>query len=260
MPLQLLIYPIVILIANTIGAISGMGGGVIIKPALQIFDLDSVLIINFYSSVAVFTMSITSTLKQLHAEQHINMKYAIWLGIGSVIGGALGDFTFKQIYDALGDDLSVVVQMVLVIISLILSLYGSSGHIQPLYLAGTSVMFMSGLGLGWLATVLGIGGGPINIACFLVLLGLEIRPATIYSIITIFFSQGAKIIQALASKSIMNVDPLMIIVIIITALLGGWLGAIISNRITEKRILMLFNLVVVFVLILDAGNLIGYLV
>lgn len=58
----------------------------------------------------------------------------------------------------------------------------------------------------------------------------------------------------------MNVDPLMIIVIIITALLGGWLGAIISNRITEKRILMLFNLVVVFVLILDAGNLIGYLV
>ncbi len=67
MPSQLLIYPIVILIANTIGAISGMGGGVIIKPALQIFDLDSVLIINFYSSVAVFTMSITSTLKQLHA-------------------------------------------------------------------------------------------------------------------------------------------------------------------------------------------------
>ena len=59
--MKVILYVVVILLANTIGAISGMGGGVIIKPALQIFNWDSVLTINFYSSVAVFTMAVSST-------------------------------------------------------------------------------------------------------------------------------------------------------------------------------------------------------
>ena len=46
--MKVILYVVVILLANTIGAISGMGGGVIIKPALQIFNWDSVLTINFY--------------------------------------------------------------------------------------------------------------------------------------------------------------------------------------------------------------------
>ncbi|EGF47401.1 hypothetical protein AAULR_24991 [Lacticaseibacillus rhamnosus MTCC 5462] len=53
----------------------------------------------------------------------------------------------------------------------------------------------------------GIGGGPINIACFLFLFGFGIRQATIYSIVTIFFSQAAKIVQAFFSGNIQMIDP-----------------------------------------------------
>ncbi|MDK6258781.1 TSUP family transporter [Aerococcus urinae] len=56
---------IIILIANTIGSISGMGGGVIIKPMLDFINIHSPKEISFFSSLAVFTMSIISTRTQI---------------------------------------------------------------------------------------------------------------------------------------------------------------------------------------------------
>ncbi|WP_125705821.1 sulfite exporter TauE/SafE family protein [Lacticaseibacillus daqingensis] len=255
-----LLYVVVIVCANTIGAISGMGGGVIIKPALQLFDLDPVVLINFYSSVAVFTMAISATTKQLRAHNHIDLSTAAWLSLGSVAGGALGDYSFARFNAVVGDAVSVVCQMVLVILSLLLSLWLASGHVAALNRRGWPLMLLAGLALGWLATVLGIGGGPINIACFLFVFGLGIRQATIYSIITIFFSQGAKLIQALLSGSVTQVSGPLIGGIILAALVGGWLGANISNKVPEKHILLLYNLVIWGVLLLDVANLIGVLI
>lgn len=60
-----LIYFLVIVAANTVGAISGMGGGVLIKPIFDFIGAHSLAAISFYSSMAVFTMSIVSTIRQL---------------------------------------------------------------------------------------------------------------------------------------------------------------------------------------------------
>lgn len=258
--MKVILYVVVILLANTIGAISGMGGGVIIKPALQIFNWNSVLTINFYSSVAVFTMAVSSTWKQIKAKNAINKTCVVGLSLGSILGGIAGDISFGWFYSRVGDDISVAAQMLLVIVSLIVSLILSSGRLQSRHLTGMPMMIGAGFGLGWLATVLGIGGGPINIACFLFLFGFGIRQATIYSIVTIFFSQAAKIAQALFSGSVLMIDPFLVVAIMVAALFGGWLGAVISNHITERWILMLYNLVIVFVLLLDTANLISYLV
>ncbi len=46
------------LVANAVGSVSGMGSGVIIKPVLDFVGHDSVVAISFYSTVAVFTMSL----------------------------------------------------------------------------------------------------------------------------------------------------------------------------------------------------------
>lgn len=51
------IYFLIIFCASTIGSISGMGGGVIIKPALDFIGYHSLSSITFYSSVAVLTMA-----------------------------------------------------------------------------------------------------------------------------------------------------------------------------------------------------------
>jgi len=258
--IKILVYVLIIGIANTIGAISGMGGGLIIKPSLQLLDIDNVILINFYSSFAVFIMSISSTWKQLHSNNKIKLNAAVCLSIGSIVGGMLGDYSFKVMHNLIGSDKSVVVQMILVIISLILSLVLSSGRVKSLNLQGNFLMIFVGLFLGWLATLLGIGGGPINIAFFIFLFGIGMRKATIYSIITIFFSQGAKLLQAFVTKNVSGIDTVLLIAILFAAIFGGWLGAKISNSINEKKIMMVFNSVVGLVLVLDVVNLVEYLI
>ncbi|AYE37248.1 sulfite exporter TauE/SafE family protein [Companilactobacillus zhachilii] len=258
--LKIIIYALIIFIANTIGAVSGMGGGLIIKPALQLIDLDNVILINFYSSFAVFIMSISSTWKQLRSNNKISIGTAVYLSLGSVVGGILGDQSFKLMHSFIGSDKSVVVQMILVIISLIISLLLLCGRIKPLYLQGSILMLIVGLFLGWLATLLGIGGGPINIAVFIFLFGIGMRQATIYSIITIFFSQGAKLIQALITRNVFGIDPLLLVAISFAAVFGGLIGAKISNSIDERCIVTVYNAVVFLVLILDSINLVEYLI
>ena len=50
------IYTLVILTATSLGAVAGLGGGVIIKPLLDLVGAHDPSTINLYSSVAVFVM------------------------------------------------------------------------------------------------------------------------------------------------------------------------------------------------------------
>ncbi len=54
--MQLIIYSIIVLCATMIGAITGLGGGIIIKPAFDVVGMDTTSMISVYSTVAVFTM------------------------------------------------------------------------------------------------------------------------------------------------------------------------------------------------------------
>lgn len=49
-----IIYFLIIIIASGLGSISGMGGGIIIKPLMDSFGYHSVSDIAFYSSFSVF--------------------------------------------------------------------------------------------------------------------------------------------------------------------------------------------------------------
>ena len=93
---MLLIYFVTILLSNTVGALSGMGGGVIIKPILDFLGFHSLSSIAFYSSVAVFVMSISSTYKQYQNGIYIDWRKAISISFGSLIGGLLGDWLLNQ--------------------------------------------------------------------------------------------------------------------------------------------------------------------
>lgn len=72
------LYTIIVLCATTIGAITGLGGGVIIKPLFDLLGADTATVIGLYSSVAVFTMCLVSIYKQL--KQGFNFKLNILIG------------------------------------------------------------------------------------------------------------------------------------------------------------------------------------
>lgn len=63
-----IIYFLIIIIASGLGSISGMGGGIIIKPLMDSFGYHSVSDIAFYSSFSVFIMAIISA-KRVYSEE-----------------------------------------------------------------------------------------------------------------------------------------------------------------------------------------------
>ena len=65
--LQSLLYLIVSFLASVAGAVCGIGGGVIIKPTLDLFGLASVATVSFLSGCTVLSMSCYSVGKSLLA-------------------------------------------------------------------------------------------------------------------------------------------------------------------------------------------------
>ena len=73
-----IIYFVVSLLASISGAICGIGGGVIIKPVLDLLQTDSVATISFLSSFTVLAMSCYSVLKNLsNGENRIDLQITI---------------------------------------------------------------------------------------------------------------------------------------------------------------------------------------
>ena len=90
---------------------------------------------------------------------------------------------------------------------------------------------------------------------FIILFGLPIKKATVYSIATIFFSQLSKIISLVLISKFNQYDSRMLMVIIIAAIFGGIFGAKFSKILSEDKIAIVFQLVVAAVLALNIYNL-----
>lgn len=248
-----ILYFIIIILANTLGAISGMGGGVLIKPLLDAIGAHSVPAITFYSTVAVFTMSIVSTLRQ-RKNLVIDYPVALQISVGAIIGGMLGNLAFEALLDLLVAEKSVqLVQIVLTLVTIGFSYIVSEGK-HNLHLQGWQWYSLVGLALGFLASLLGIGGGPINVAMLLLCFGMPIKSATVYSIITIFFSQLAKIITIASTTGFGRYDLSMLYFVIPAAVLGGFLGALFSGRLKEQSVRRVYQVVLVLVLCINGYN------
>ena len=89
------VFFLVSFLASIVGAICGIGGGVIIKPVLDMLQLGSVSSISFLSGCTVLSMSCYSVGGSLlKKERAVDIKTGTPLAVGAAIGGVAG----KQIF------------------------------------------------------------------------------------------------------------------------------------------------------------------
>ena len=81
-------------IASTVGAISGIGGGVIIKPSLDTFSTLPVAAISFLSGCTVLSMTIVTLFRSRGGEVSLNRKISSLLALGGIAGGLAGKYLF----------------------------------------------------------------------------------------------------------------------------------------------------------------------
>lgn len=255
-----IIYFLVIVFANVLGAISGFGGGTLIKPVFDGLGFHSLTEISFFSTVAVFVMSISSTLKQMKNKVELDWTIALLISLGSVIGGLLGNHLFDLSRDLIGSDPLVnLIQILIAIITLLVSYLYTLKPWKSLHLK-TYVSYVAlGLILGLVASYLGIGGGPLNMFLLMWVLAMPVKEAAVYSIIVIFFSQLAKILMIVANASYQSFDLVPLLVIVPAAILGGYLGAKASGNLSEEKVTLVFRFMIILTVFINVYNAVNIL-
>ena len=113
-----LIHSVVAFISTTIGAIIGIGGGVIIKPTLAILNYNDVTSITMLTTLTVLTMSFVSTAKHLSNKTKLDGKLTIFIVIGSIFGGMIGGKIFDLITVGYNLEVISIIQSIIFVIML----------------------------------------------------------------------------------------------------------------------------------------------
>lgn len=255
------IYAVVILIATTLGAFVGLGGGVIIKPVLDFIGQEPRVQVDFLSCVAVFTMSVVSTGKAIKNKVKINKNIVVFIAAGSIAGGFLGSFVMDLLEKCfVNSNMRCIQAFVLASLLLAVSIYVSKQH-KSFHIKNPVAIILVGLLLGFFASFLGIGGGPINVAVLTLFFSLNVKESAVYSVAVIFFSQLTKLITIFASSGI---SPYVhqwktLLIILPAAILGGIIGSKFNRKFDDKIIRKVFTAVMVMLVILNVYNGVIYL-
>ncbi|MFT4008075.1 MAG: TSUP family transporter, partial [Lacrimispora sp.] len=161
------LFWLVSFLSSAAGAICGIGGGIIIKPVLDAFNVLSVSSINFLSGFTVLGMSCYSMIKnKMSGEMLVDAEIGTPLAVGAAFGGVFGKWLFQSVSETFAskDMVGAVQASCLLVITVGTLVYTiKKDQIYTHKLRNPLVCMIIGLLLGILSSFLGIGGGPVNL-------------------------------------------------------------------------------------------------
>ncbi len=250
------VYSLVILAATTLGAFVGLGGGVIIKPVLDFIGAEPRMQVDFLSAVAVFTMSVVSTVKQIRNKVSFDKYIILFIASGSIAGGFLGSYCMDILSGFVQQGIIRCIQaFALAILLTAVSIYVAKDR-KSFCVKNKFAIILVGLSLGFIASFLGIGGGPINVAVLTLFFSMNVKESAVYSVAIIFFSQLSKLVTIFASSGIQPYAHQWktLIFILPAAIIGGIVGAKFNRKFDDKTIRKIFVTVMILLIILNIYN------
>jgi uncharacterized membrane protein YfcA len=257
--LQILGFLFIACFASTIGAISGIGGGIIIKPVLDALSGQGLAEINFLSGSTVLAMSLVSLFCSRSSGIKLEPKRGTALAGGAVLGGTAGKLIFGITFRFFtrATLLGIFQSFILIFLALTVSRYiKKKKTIRPRNIHTIPICVLVGVFLGMVSAFLGIGGGPINIMVISYSFSMNAKTAALHSLYTIFFSQGASFLLAFADGSIPPVNPALVIAMTTGGIGGGLIGSRIVKTISDEAVEKLFGIVLWLVILLSAYNIV----
>ncbi len=255
------IYAIVILVATSLGAFVGLGGGVIIKPVLDFIGAEPRAQVDFLSCVAVFTMSIVSTCKSIKNKVEFKKNIILLIAFGSIAGGFLGSTCMDMLENMAQSNIVRCIQaFILALFLAAVSIYVSKERIS-FHIKNNFAILAVGLALGFFASFLGIGGGPINVAVLSFFFSMNVKESAVYSVAIIFFSQLSKLVTMFASSGIdaYSHQWKTLLFILPAAILGGMIGSKFNRKFDDGIIRKVFTAAMIVLVVLNVYNGIHYL-
>lgn len=253
------------LAAGGIGAIAGLGGGIIIVPALLFFGTTMGVLTGITPQTAVGTslviMIFTGLSSTLAYMKHktVDYKSGLIFFIGSGPGGIVGAWVNKAL-DM--QTFNIYFGMFMILMSLLLMI---KGRLRPITLdkeKGIKRSFTDlegrtwdyGYGLilgifipfivGFCSGVFGIGGGSLMVPAMILLFLFPPHVAVATSMFMIFMSS---IVSSTTHVILGNVNWLYALALIPGAWFGAKLGAYINMRIASNTVITILRLILIVV-------------
>ncbi|MCI8942248.1 MAG: sulfite exporter TauE/SafE family protein [Oscillospiraceae bacterium] len=235
---------LIALLSSAVGAICGIGGGVVIKPVMDMFRIDSVAAISFLSGCTVLSMSCyTVGRAMLAGEGRVDVKTGTPLALGAALGGLAGKALFTAVRDLFrqSDMVGAVQSACLAAITLGTLAYTlCKARIHTHRLTAPAACCAVGLALGICSSFLGIGGGPINLVVLYYFFSMDTRTAAANSLYIILFSQLASLLATLIAGTIPDLQLMMLVWMIAGGIGGGIIGRACSKRMDDRAVEKLF--------------------
>lgn len=247
--------------ASVIGAVSGIGGGVIIKPLLELVTPYSVAVISFLSGCCVLVMSVTALLRRRsELKGAFALRKMTLLALAAALGGVSGKLLFNAVHAGLGElRLGAGQSLVLGLIVALLIVYQlrrrkiTSRRLQSPYISA-----LLGFAMGLLSSFLGIGGGPFNVVIFNYFFSMESKRASLHSLYIILFSQTASLLLTLAMGGIPSFSLILLPCAVAGGVLGAFAGSAIAKGLDNRAVGRVYMAALVIVLAMAARNLLVY--
>lgn len=242
--------------ASVVGSICGIGGGVIIKPCLDVLSLTDAASASFLSGCTVLSMSAYSVGRGIVSGSRVNLSQTTPLALGGAIGGVFG----KQLFVLITGSFAAarVRQMqafCLLLVTLASFLYTLNKHrITTLQIRSIPAGGVIGFALGIMSSFLGIGGGPVNLVVLYYFFSMDTKTAAQNSLYIILFSQIAALLSTIVTGTVPLVAPTALVLMILGGILGGIAGRTVNARITAASVERLFRIVMVLLMGLCVYN------
>lgn len=255
----IILHSIIVLVATTLGAIAGLGGGVIIKPFFDTLGIFNTSTIAFYSSVAVLTMSVVSIIKQIKSGFSFSKSIVICISFGSVIGGYIGEMILNSFISLFDNSFIKLIQSILFMIMMIviivyqLNIY----RIKQYHLQNKVLILLTGCLLGIISIFLGIGGGPLNVMFMSLFFSFDIKESAVYSLATILCAQLSKLGMILINGQLFYFDLTILPFLMICAVMGGYIGSLLNKKLSNQIISKIYMFLLIGLIGISVYNIIG---
>ncbi len=238
--MEIILVLLVSLTASVIGSITGVGGGILMKPLLDLFGIMSVSAVSFLSGCTVLTMSGVSLLRSRNNGVVLQLKISLMLAVGAMSGGVIGNVLFEQVKTMFSSEnvVGLIQSSMLLLITILVLFYSNiKQKLRSYNFKNFASSISVGFVLGVISSFLGIGGGPMNLAILFLFFSMDAKTAAKNSLFIIFFSQISNLLITVASNNIpeLNIYFLIFMVVggVVGALIGSKLTFILSNKQTE---------------------------
>ena len=243
--------------ASVGGAICGIGGGVIIKPALDALNIASVSTISFLSGCTVLSMSCYSVGKALAAKESlVDFKTGTPLALGGAVGGIVGKSLFSALTAMFSQQsVGICQSLALAALTLMTICYTlNQRRIHTHHITNPVVCVLVGLVLGILSSFLGIGGGPINLVVLYYFFSMSTKVAAQNSLYIILISQITSLGTTLLTGAVPPFQWSWLILMVVGGISGGMVGRKINKRIDDRQVERLFIGLMVIITLISLYN------